>query len=150
MSIHVFFDPSKLDEAARVAISDPDRSHLTITIGGRPVLVEARDGEVSTKIERERQLNPEAWAAVGHVSIRDTVTDSKMVAQMASGEYDVEGGSATVQIWEKAQTGYGMIAADIEIIAPTWAAATTLHRDILFGKLPDRPYVRTVLSVDES
>lgn len=145
MSTYVFFDAAKLGSDVRQALAAGDaKTHHSLDIGGRRTFVQTRDGEVFVQIDRKNQLTDKAWTAVNRVSIRENVTDLAMVNQMASGEYgpDESGTTATVQLWTSGEDYTSIVGAEIEIIAPTWEAATDFHRSILFGKLPDRPYVR--------
>lgn len=144
MSIFVFF---KIEMIRALLANDLAKQKLgeltyrTINVGGVNLTLHFDKGGCSAKIERKNQLTPEAWEMVDYVSIRDEVSDPAMIKQMASGEYYPEGAKATVRL--------GMVGeepsyptADIEVIGRTWEAAYDLHRAILFGRKPDKPYVQ--------
>ena len=147
MNCRVYFDQSKLvpmteEMQAKLRDSGGPYQSCKLPIGQESVHVRIYDREVYTEIERRNQLSDLAWSFVGYVSIRDDVSDQDMVKRMRSGEHEPESNARAVVRIEMVQSDYGSYAqALIEVTAPTWEEATTFHRDILYGRQPERPYV---------
>ena len=142
MTTLVFLNPKALPEQLRKNLAEPIYSGNTIfEIGGRKISLRLVKGRPAAQIERWDELPLEVWRdCLDCVSIHDSISDPDMAKKMVSGEYEVNGATATVvRSMSHHDTPY--LEAYIVILADNLQAANDLHRAILFGKLPDRPYV---------
>ncbi len=142
MNVRLYFRASSLPkEVGDAAWGEHPTNLKRLTVDGKTFTVYINDGAITKDIEQKGEIPLPAWELVESVSLRDKVSDPAMTENMRSGEYELpDGTTGTVRLRTIAAGNVTIVEADISLQSPTWEGVTALHRDILFGRKPERPY----------